>query len=140
MNIVLIKKDNRHLVEKFIKIAGDSLLNFRYFKSRRLECLDSHIVTVIGLENKIPVCYGHLDKEDNNVWLGIAVSHKHRGGGLGKTIMKELLDQAIINGIKSIKLSVFKKNKIAQKLYEQYGFKKFSESDESFFYRLNVKK
>jgi len=58
--------------------------------------------------------------------LGISIRKEFRGMGLGKYLMKEVLDLAkreLKPQPKIIRLSVFSTNKIAQNLYQKFGFK-----------------
>ena len=48
--------------------------------------------------------YGHLDKEFNTIWFGVAVADKFKGKGIGKKIMKYLIDYADKNEISELKL------------------------------------
>jgi len=57
--------------------------------------------------------------------LGISIKKEARGKGLGEKLMKEILKQSIEKfKLKIIILDVFKKNKVAQGLYNKLGFKK----------------
>ena len=53
----------------------------------------------------------------------IAVREEYRGRGLGERLMRELIAQAIANGMKRMTLEVRTSNYIAQKLYEKFGFR-----------------
>lgn len=138
MKTIIINENNRQLVEKFLINAGESLRSFTYFDKRDLNVLDNHEVTLVLMDNNEAIGYGHLDREDENVWLGIAVSESHTGKGCGKKIMHELIAIAKARCLDEIKLSVYKDNAIAQKLYEKLGFEKIEESEESFYYKLEV--
>ena len=138
MKIVKINHDNRNLVQKFLVGAGESLHSFTYFDKRDLNILDCHEVTLILIENDEAIGYGHLDREKDTVWLGIAVSEGYTGKGLGKKIMNELISCAREKKIKDIRLSVYKNNIPAQKLYEKLGFEKVDETEESLYYNLQV--
>jgi ribosomal protein S18 acetylase RimI-like enzyme len=62
--------------------------------------------------------------------LGISMVQKYRGKGIGKELMKRVLENAKSRGIKKISLSVDPQN-YALHLYEALGFKKVSESGTS---------
>ena len=53
----------------------------------------------------------------------------HQGQGLGKTLFLHIKNQALINGQKSLRLSVYDQNKSAIEFYLKLGFKKISEKD-----------
>ena len=91
--------------------------NFRYFVNRDLNCIKNHLVTYLGyLENK-PIAYGHLDKEDNNVWLGLCILENQQGMGFGKEMLNYLIDFSYKNSIKEIKLTIDIDNFKALNLY-----------------------
>ena len=112
------------LLKLFVENAGSSLRTFRYFRTRPLEVIKNHLCTFLLLDGDIPTAYGHLDIDDLNVWLGIAVSEKYTGKGLGKLMLAHLIDFAKQNKVKKIRLSVDNYNEIAKKLYTNHGFVK----------------
>lgn len=59
--------------------------------------------------------------------FGISVAKEFRGKGLGKLLMKHVLDEAVKNlkDLKIITLEVFAENKKAIKMYENFGFKQY---------------
>ena len=59
----------------------------------------------------------------------------HQGQGLGKTLFLHIKNQALINGQKSLWLSVYDQNKSAIEFYLKLGFKKISEKD--FYFNWN---
>lgn len=118
-----IKKANITDLKIFIDNAGRSLKTFRYFQSRPLKIIENHIITVLLFSENIPVAYGHLEKEGENIWLGIAVSYAYKSNGYGNLILNYLINYAVIHNIKNIKLTVDKDNIVAIKLYEKNGFK-----------------
>ncbi len=135
--LVKINKNNISILKRFLELAGDSLVNFRYFQSRPLNVIENHIVTYIILNDmNIPVCYGHLDKENDRVWLGIAVIAEQRGNGYGNLMMNELILMAKNLKLKEIHLSVDFNNNKAIKLYEKFGFKCIKTLEFSFIYKL----
>jgi ribosomal protein S18 acetylase RimI-like enzyme len=75
-------------------------------------------ITSIDLRDKIEFHIGGF---------GISISKLQRGKGLGKLLMKYILDDAIKNlkNLKIITLEVFAVNPNAKKMYEQFGFKEF---------------
>lgn len=109
-------------MEKFLKTAGDSLNSFRYFRNRNFDAIDNHILTLIGIADNKPVSYGHLDKENDTIWLGLAVVESYKGKGLGKDMMEQLINSARSMNIPKITLAVDKSNLVAQRLYKNYGF------------------
>ena len=119
MEIILV--DEEEILQKFLENTIPQ--NFRYFEKRNLNCIKNHLVTYLGyLENK-PIAYGHLDKEDNNVWLGLCILENQQGMGFGKEMLKYLIDFSDKNLIKEIKLTVDIDNFKALNLYLKHGFK-----------------
>ena len=59
--------------------------------------------------------------------FGIIIDHDYRGEGIGKTLMKLVISEAIkkIKGLKIIILDVFCTNIIAQDLYKKMGFTEY---------------
>lgn len=138
MKIIRVNKEDRQLIHRFLVNAGtNTLRSFTYFDSRSLDILDNHVVTlVLEDDDKSIIGYGHLDKEDETVWLGIALSQGHKGKGLGKVIMDALISSASEEGVDEIKLSVYRDNVPAQRLYEKFGFKLSDQNEKSYFYTL----
>jgi ribosomal protein S18 acetylase RimI-like enzyme len=138
MTFAKINTEDTKLLEQFILLAGDSLQKFRYFNSRPLDCIQNHICTYILSDNEIPVAYGHLDKEDNTTWLGIAVIANAKGKGYGKQMMQKLITSAKEQNIAIIKLSVDNDNLNAITLYKNFGFKLLEEKNQISFYNLQL--
>jgi RimJ/RimL family protein N-acetyltransferase len=102
----------------FLKENIQGKKTFRYFDKRNFDSLNNHLVTLLCYYNSECIGYGHLDNENENVWLGIFVADEFKGLGFGGKIMTELLKE--YNG--EIRLSVDKDNWSAIKLYEKFGF------------------
>jgi RimJ/RimL family protein N-acetyltransferase len=69
------------------------------------------------------VIAGVYDDERHHGKLGITVSRGYRNLGIGKEIMKKLIELSRIAGLKTIELEVFANNPRAIHLYESVGFK-----------------
>jgi GNAT superfamily N-acetyltransferase len=123
LSIIPITVKDGILLKDFLSSAGDSLNSFRYFDKRPITVLEQHVCTYLILIEGLPVAYGHLDKEDDIIWLGIAVIEDRQGLGLGKLMMNVLLTGAKLNKISSIQLSVDNNNGPAIQLYQKLGFK-----------------
>ncbi|MEX2656052.1 MAG: GNAT family N-acetyltransferase [Balneolales bacterium] len=135
---IIDASNNLALIDDFLERAKNSLETFRYFEKRPLSVVKNHVTTLIILEEKKPVCYGHLDDDGTKVWLGIAVIGEHRGRGYGKIMMNELIERAKSQNLNAIYLSVDKSNTIAQALYEKKGFKVFDEKEGENFMKLDM--
>lgn len=138
MELVKVNKSNRHLITHFLRDAGDSLAKFRYFSKRPVDVLDNHLATYVITEGGNVLCYGHLDREGDTVWLGIAATEKARGKGLGNMMMTALVNEGKNAGLPNIILSVDNDNHPAIALYKKFGFVKTEERDYFSFYRLDL--
>ena len=136
MKIVRINKNKNRwdLVQSFLSKAGNSLETFRYYFKRGSSVLDAHLHTVILYDDHEIIGYGHLDPCDTGkIWLGICLISGQTGKGLGKLIMKNLVDYADLNQINKIHLSVDIDNIGGKKLYEQFGFKVYNKSEKMYY-------
>jgi len=122
VDIVSITYNNVDLLEKFLAAAGNSLNSFRYFEKRPFSVLKDHIVTVIITNNGQPIGYGHLDKDNQTVWLGIAIAEGFKGQGLGTQLMNFLISKAAENDIGTLHLTVDSDNIQAISLYKRFDF------------------
>ena len=138
VKIVRVNLETKHLIEMFIDKAGNSLESFRYFSSRPISIINNHLVTLILMLDGIATGYAHLDKEQEDVWLGIAVAENAKGKGFGKLLIKELLDIAKEYAVQKIKLTVDNNNVIAQKMYKHFGFELRVETKNYCLMELNL--
>ena len=69
--IITINDTNIDILKQFIRNKLPP--TFRYFGSRDINSVKSHEITLIYLDNDIPVGYGHLDNDGHHIWLGICV-------------------------------------------------------------------
>ena len=139
MNTVKIEKENIGLLEVFIRQLGDAKKSFRYFNSRSAEVIENHLATIMFVnETTQPVAYGHLDKENEDVWLGVCVLPAYKKLGYGKKMMQTLINSAHKLGVTPILLTVDKDNSAAIQLYEKFNFKVTEETATYFKYRLDI--
>jgi ribosomal protein S18 acetylase RimI-like enzyme len=156
MKFVQVKYPDVKLLEQFIADAGSSLKSFRYFQKRPLEVIKNHLCTFLLLEEDKPVAYGHLDvtteaeisaqcgseekvaPTKETIWLGVAVSEKYIGLGLGVMMMNQLISFAKHERLREIKLSVDNDNVAAIKMYEKLGFKLLEKKEVFSFYQLTL--
>lgn len=73
--------------------------------------------------------YGFVDERTPE--LAIAVVPNARGKGVGSALLEALLDRARAGGHPAISLSVDKTNSSAIHVYEQHGFARISENEDS---------
>ena len=134
MKFLPIDINNVCYLEDFIGSIGDSLQTFRYYSKRiPTEAIENHISTFLLIDDGC-VGYGHLDKEDEKVWLGICVKEGSKGKGYGKAIMDKLVSS--YDG--DIYLSVDSDNQVAINLYKTFSFEKIDTSDKLYFMRKNA--
>ena len=121
LTIVEIDKNNCSYLEDldvFIKKNPEGCKSFRYFSKRPYNVIRNHIYTCLYYLDDECVGYGHLDKEDDKIWLGILVSDSKKGKKIGDEIMDDLISKTNSD----ISLSVDIDNLPALKLYEKKGF------------------
>ncbi|MBO6516172.1 MAG: GNAT family N-acetyltransferase [Bacteroidia bacterium] len=123
IEVVSIDSSNAEGITEFLEIAKTAKASFRYFESRPLTIIEHHKATyLVRLDNQY-VGYGHLDYENEIVWLGIAIADDYQGLGLAKVIMSTLVSTAKLQKLRQIRLSVDQDNIRAIKLYDDFGFK-----------------
>ncbi len=138
MKFTRVSVSNTHLLERFVAHAGKSLETFRYFSSRPFSIVKNHVCTWVIEESGQVEAYGHLDKEGETVWLGIAVAEHAKGKGFGKKMMLRLMESAHALGLRKVKLSVDHVNEAAIRLYLQAGFKLVEKRETFGFYEWNA--
>jgi hypothetical protein len=132
MSFLPIHTGNIDLLSSFLKDIGSSSSSFRYYSKRNpLDAIANHLSTLLLCVNELPVAYGHLDKDGENVWLGICVKESEVGKGYGKMMMKALTSSH--DG--DIVLSVDRNNDTAISLYLRFGFVVYDSTDKLFYMR-----
>lgn len=112
------------LLQQFL--AEPMPATFRYFSTRDPEqCLRNHTLTVIGLENGVPVAYGHLDDR----WVGLCVHPSSHGRGYGSLI----LDLLVASAETPLRLAVDRTNSRAFEMYARRGFHVVRQTESCFF-------
>ena len=137
--LIEVHQNNKFLIKDFCEAAGASLKTFRYFENRTLHAIDNHLVTYVMVEGENEIVgYGHLDLEDEIVWLGICMVENKVGCGYGQNMMHSLISYAEKNSINEINLSVDKENNMARSLYNKMGFVKYRSNEVSHFMKLEL--
>lgn len=127
------REEDLEVLRTFLENAGNSLETFRYFRTRDLSAISEHVLTVLGMEDGVPCSYGHLDPENDVVWLGICVAQNAAGKGHGKSMMTYLIDFARNHKIPEIYLKVDADNSRAVSLYHKFGFEDVEHSPNLFY-------
>lgn len=121
MKIVNIDACNIDLLKTFI--VNITSQHFRYYNTRDPHiAIRNHIYTIVGLVDKTPVAYGHIDVEGSTYWIGVCVLDSYKGQGFGQQILMSLLARADALGISQVDLTVDVDNIVAQQLYKKHGF------------------
>jgi ribosomal protein S18 acetylase RimI-like enzyme len=81
----------------------------------------------IRLLNRENAGYGFVD--DDTPELGMAIRSQHRGQGIGKHLLSEMIGFARSIGYTALSLSVAPHNKPALQMYEKSGFEKVYQDD-----------
>lgn len=136
--IIEVTEKNLFLLEEFITNMGNSSVTFRYFQNRESSCIKNHLVCYLILDKNEPIAYGHLDKEDVDIWLGVCVKESKKGLGLGNKMMNYLINFGKMQKIPKIRLSVDKLNLSAIKMYHKFGFIIKKETETLFFMELDL--
>lgn len=117
------KVEDPNLVKEFILHCGNSVRTFRYFNTRNYDVICNHLVTYLFYDDSgFPIGYGHLEFEEGKLWLGVAISEKFQGYGLGTKMMRNLIEVAKEKKALSIFLTVDVENITAITLYKKWGF------------------
>lgn len=114
--------EDMQMLQAFIDRLPNENNGFRYFDERNLDVLENHLSTVLLFVGDDPIGYGHLDREGDTVWLGIALDPKFLGKKFGHTIMNALAKRAADAKIDRVDLFVDRDNIVAQNLYLSHGF------------------
>ena len=121
--LITVSTNNFKLIGEFVTNLGRSRDTFRYFDKRDFNVFKNHIITYLYIKDNKPVGYGHLDKDDDTVWLGVAVLPGYYKMGIGNLIVQELLKVARKEQLNEVFLTVDNYNKKAIELYNKVGFK-----------------
>jgi len=114
---------------KFVKSLENGGKQFRYFQKRPIQIVKSHEITLLLKTKGDTVAYGHLEKEDDRLWLGIAVADACVGQGWGKKMMRELIAEANALSVDKISLRVDIDNEGGIRLYKNMGFEIIDEEE-----------
>ena len=123
MNTVVVGNDNLYLLKEFIASLGEAGKTFRYFDTRDLTVLKNHLATLLFVgEDGTALAYGHLDKDGERVWVGIAVLPFAQGKSIGSKMMASLFNESDRLKITQLTAAVDEDNKASQALFKKFGF------------------
>ena len=120
----IYKYENIAYIEalNFIDANPNAKNTFRYFNKRNHIDFSKHLYNCIIKKNNLNLAYGHLDYDNNKVWLGIFVADNQVGKGYGKLLIKIIIQKAIELNLEVIFLSVDSDNNNAIELYKKFDF------------------
>lgn len=120
LHIIEIDETNHHYITTFLSNSIPS--TFRYFKSRSIDIIKNHILTIVLLnKEQIPIGYAHIDHEDK-FWLGICILETYHGMGLGSKMLEYIFNHEKIKPLTEIFLTVDSINTKAINLYKKFDF------------------
>lgn len=121
-----IRAANESDLEQIMQIEKASFGNDSWSKSNmKSELLARHTTYLVAEENNIVIGYAGLSKlasSKSSDIQTIAVSDSHRGVGVGRSLIQNLLDYAREQGAKEVFLEVREDRPIPHRLYSSLGF------------------
>jgi len=122
LTVLVNNSTNSDTFEELVKeffTQNSSITNlFRYYTKRPYNVIKDHLYTALYFFDQTCVGYGHLDKDKDTIWLGLAVTPYEQSKGIGTKIMEDLLAKRSYQ----ITLSVDRSNTKAIKLYKKFKF------------------
>jgi ribosomal protein S18 acetylase RimI-like enzyme len=125
-SIIEIDNDNIHYLQNFI--SNECPATFRYFKTRNIDIIKNHVITIILLVDGLSIGYAHIDY-DNKYWFGICILENYQGKGFGRQMMEYLFNHQKVKNLQEVILSVDKINDKAIRLYKTFNFSIIEEHD-----------
>ena len=118
--IVSLEEEAKFLQSQLEKIKNNKTVNLMIL-------YENKVMGISGVDLK-ERAEGHIGV------FGITLTKETRGEGMGKTLMKFILEEAEKNlpQLKLITLSVFANNIIAQNMYKNFGFREYGFLPEGF--------
>lgn len=138
LEVILLNPGDEGLIQLFLNGAMTATKTFQYFDKRPVSVIKNHRATYLLKVGDRYIGYGHLDEEDEIVWLGIAIADNYQGLGLSKVLMSLLISSARLMEITRIRLSVGCSNIVAIKLYERFGFNVLTKSGDTQFMEVEL--
>jgi len=139
-NFISINKSNISIINNLISKFSNENQHFRYFESRDPKTIiENHLYTCVFSVSDIIVGYGHLDRDNDKVWLGMFVLKNFQKKGYGLLILENLIKIARKYKLKDIFLSADETNHKAINLYKKFSFKIVKKEKEKFFMKLQLK-
>ena len=134
-SIIEIDNDNIHYLQNFI--SNECPATFRYFKTRNIEIIKNHVITIILLVDGLSIGYAHIDY-DNKYWFGICILENYQGKGFGRQMMEYLFNHQKVKNLQEVILSVDKINDKAIRLYKTFNFSIIEEHDKFYIMKNHL--
>ena len=133
-NIKVVKINDQNIsdLDSFIpKMKSD---HFRYFNTRTIENVKSHLITYLFFDTVKNEYFGytHVDHFEK-YWFGIYLHHEYCGKKIGNILLNYTLLNCFAKNINEISLSVDKSNEIATKMYKKNNFIIENENEKVYF-------
>jgi len=112
--------DIPYVYEEEIKIFGKSLGEKTLYKEIMYNDLAKYFIAIVD-EKKAGYVGCWLTVPNADI-LNLFVSSEYRGLGIGKLLMKEVIDICLEKNIKMLTLEVSENNIYAKKMYQDLGF------------------
>ncbi len=121
-----IQSFNEHQENLNISGVSDSKLYLKYIRPQVVdenEWMEEGMSDFGIYQDKYLIATFFLDNERPELFIrGLDVKEQFRNKGYGKKILDLIKDYAIKERFKYLTLNYYKSNKIAEKLYKNYGF------------------
>jgi len=124
-----IKFTNSFNLNTFLTIKKSFLSIFKIFYPEDFfnDVYSKKYHSIIGYENgtKELLCFSHIDinkQKKNAKILTLGVVKEYQNNKIGTQLMKKIIEELMIIGIKDISLIVQETNEVAVKLYTKHGF------------------
>lgn len=122
-----IERSSQELIQRFL--ASPLPPTFRYFNTREPSVCASHELSILALDNDIPIGYAHID----DTWIGICVLPTHQSKGYGRFLLDFVISYARVSNIGPLRLSVDITNTRAIDMYLRRGFVTTRKTDNAYF-------
>lgn len=131
--IIFLEEENNSF-----PVSIKSRINISYFAKKILNNAEVYAylcrTKIVGL-----IAFYANDMINKTAYLTyICVNEKYRSHKLGLNLMNAMFEECENKNMKKVKLSTNKRNIKAQKFYEQLGFKRIDEIDDTYLYKINI--
>ena len=122
MNIISFEKEHIGAVYELEKMCFSSPISEKNLETILIDGIGKGFVCVDDESNCVVAYGGVMIAADEAQILNIATHPDFRGQGLGKAIVRAILDYSKLSGASVVSLEVRESNLVAIRLYESFGF------------------